>query len=84
MGPGVVWEFSAIRPTDANATRTPNMFLDGVGLPFCLDQTMLQEMKTNRKSVVELLQSASALNNDDVAKSNKDRFNNAARQVQRV
>ena len=44
MGPVVVWECAAIRPTVANGTRTPNIFLNGVGLPFCLDQTMLQEM----------------------------------------
>ena len=31
VGPVVVWECAAIRPTVANATRTPNIFLNGVG-----------------------------------------------------
>ena len=31
MGPVVVWECAAIRPTVANGTRTPNIFLNGVG-----------------------------------------------------
>ena len=31
VGPVVVWECAAIRPTVANGTRTPNIFLNGVG-----------------------------------------------------